>query len=382
MKSILYFIPLVLSACGVTPPNHFTLKGKIGQLNAPAKIYFDYTSEQGSRSDSALLADGDFAFEGDIDCPTLSRIILDYDGKGMQNAARQGYSYLLYIDRGKNVVSSVDSLHRLKMEHSPINDKYKTYNDYVGGAPQDISARIGEKVSRFTPAQLQDTALMKRVNEEFHGLLAARQQKQMQYVRRFPESFFSLAALSENQVRESNLTQLDSLFRSLSSELQECSMGRAFEARLTAVRATAVGNIAPDFTQNDTCNRPVSLSDFRGKYLLLDFWASWCGPCRAENPYMTRAYDIYKNRNFEILGVSLDGQTSRAAWQEAIRKDGVTWPQVSDLKAWDNQAALLYGIRAIPQNYLLDPQGRIIAKDLRGENLLIKLAEMLPETGE
>ena len=115
MKSILYVLFCVLSACGTTSSNHFTLQGKIGELDAPARIYIDYVSGLGKRMDSVLLENGNFRFEGEIDCPALARIILDYDGRGMQNAVKRGYTYLLYIDRGKNVVRSEDSLHHLQI---------------------------------------------------------------------------------------------------------------------------------------------------------------------------------------------------------------------------------------------------------------------------
>lgn len=377
MRTFLYLSLFVLSACTSVPPDQFVLQGKIGHLNAPAKVFLSYMDQGEDYLDSAVLNNGEFVIKGKLGGPVLSRIVLDYDGEGMQNAIRRGYHYSLYIDRGKNIVVSKDSLHRLEIKHSPINDQYENYNEYIGGPIQHISALMNEKAKHFTPEQFRDKAVQESLNHEFRRLLEERRQKQLQYVREYPASFFSLVALSENQVREDELSLLDSLFSSLSSELQNSSQGKAYAARLTAARNTAIGNIAPDFAQLDTCNRTVHLSDFRGKYLLLDFWASWCGPCRAENPFLTQAYARYKEKDFEILGVSLDSQSGRQAWLEAIRKDGVTWPQVSDLKGWNNQAALLYGIRAIPQNYLLDPEGKIIAKDLRGENLLIRLKEIL-----
>jgi len=119
----------------------------------------------------------------------------------------------------------------------------------------------------------------------------------------------------------------------------------------------------------------TSLSDFRGKYVLLDFWGSWCGPCRAENPDIIKAYKTYKEKNFEIISVSLD--TKKQDWLDAIQKDGLPWLHVSDLKGWKNEVALMYGINAVPQMFLLDPNGVIIAKDLGGEDLAKKLEETI-----
>jgi thiol-disulfide isomerase/thioredoxin len=133
--------------------------------------------------------------------------------------------------------------------------------------------------------------------------------------------------------------------------------------------------LAPDFGQADPEGKVVKLSALRGQYVLLDFWASWCPPCRAENPVLVQAYHQYKKKKFTILSVSLDHD--RAAWLKAVQKDGLTWPQVSDLKGWDNAAAARYHIVAVPQNYLLDPNGHIVGQNLRGAALKQRLAQLL-----
>ncbi len=137
----------------------------------------------------------------------------------------------------------------------------------------------------------------------------------------------------------------------------------------------AIGSIAPDITMNDVNDKPFSLSQLKGKYVLVDFWASWCGPCRGENPNVVDAYNQFKNKNFTVLGVSLD--KDKASWLKAIKEDGLNWPHISDLKYWSSAAVPLYGFNGIPYNVLVDPQGKIIATELRGPALSAKLNEVL-----
>jgi peroxiredoxin len=191
-----------------------------------------------------------------------------------------------------------------------------------------------------------------------------------------PSSFLSLAILKSMANTGGNIAELETSFNALSPVLRATKSGKEFAQAIAKMKATEIGSVAPDFTMNDPEGKPVKLSSFRGKYLLLDFWASWCGPCRRENPNVVAAFNRFKDKNFTILGVSLDNENGKDAWLAAIKKDGLIWNHVSDLKYWNNAAAQLYQVHSIPQNFLLDPAGKIIAKNLRGEDLDKKLNEI------
>lgn len=210
---------------------------------------------------------------------------------------------------------------------------------------------------------------------------AARKELTVQFIESHPASPVSPWVLGQIvSFNTQNPTQMDDLYNELAPSVTSLSYAKSIKAMLDKAKATAVGQMAPLFTQADTSGKPVSLKDFRGKYVLLDFWASWCTPCRAENPWVVKAFNEYKDKNFTILSVSLDGtgEKARKAWINAIRHDGLGgWTHVSDLKYWDNAVGILYAINAVPDNFLIDPSGKIVAKNLRKEALLDTLQKFL-----
>lgn len=157
------------------------------------------------------------------------------------------------------------------------------------------------------------------------------------------------------------------LYALLDGPAKKGPFAELIEKSLQSASLGKIGTVLPEFKQNDVNGKSVSLSSLRGKYVLIDFWASWCGPCRAENPNVVKAFNAYKDKGFTVLGISLD--QDKAKWLDAIKKDGLTWTHLSDLKYWNNEVAVQFGIQSIPANFLIDPKGVILGRDLRGEDL-------------
>jgi peroxiredoxin len=231
-------------------------------------------------------------------------------------------------------------------------------------------------------APADDTTAVQRALDTFQqGQADRHEQERHQFLRAFiqahPTAPESLDAVQEIGGPNPEYAQVAPLFVTLAPALQASPAGQAYAQRLQAMKVVSRDQQAPAFTQSTPAGRPVSLAEYRGKYVLVDFWASWCGPCRAQNPYLRTAYQTYQAKGFEIISISLDEGGSRAKWLKAIAEDQLPWAQVSDLRGFASETAKQYGVQAIPQNFLLDPTGKIVATNLRGDALQAKLAQLL-----
>jgi peroxiredoxin len=372
---------MILLAFGLVPAavwaqsSNFTLNAKVGQTAAPAKAYLIYILAGNKVTDSAAVDDGAFKFTGTAKDPIRAQLVLDHKGEGLAKLGRGADVVVVYLEKGDISLAAKDSVKNAVFTGSKLNDENKAYKALTLAPEKELDRILVDYLA--APADKKaDTTFNNVLAVRYHAAMAALRTQQQQFIKQYPGSYISLMALIEQSGDDIDVAIVEPVYKSLSASVRNTATGVEFAKAIDATRATSVGAMAPVFTQNDVNDKPVSLTDFRGKYVLVDFWASWCGPCRGENPNVVKAYNQYKDKNFAILGVSLDRPGKKDDWLAAIKADGLVWTQVSDLKFWDNDVAKLYGIKAIPQNYLLDPTGKIIGKNLRGDELNKKLAEL------
>jgi len=350
----------------------FTLEGNLKNLPDSAKVgqMFAYYRVNGNNiTDSAVVVNGKFRFKGQITEPTMLRLRPVIADTNVRTVARRyrNSMFVAYVEPGKQSFTVKDSLENPVVKGSAAHKEY----DRIGAMTKTYDPLMETLYTQYGDARkAKDQVAQDKAEASIDSLDAViKEQVYGTYVKSNPSSPLAIYALGQYAGYSIDANKVQPVFDGLSAKVKNSVAGQAFQEKLETARKTGVGAVAMEFTQNDTLDQAVSLSSFRGKYVLVDFWASWCGPCRAENPNLVKAFDKFKGRNFQVLGVSLDRPGQKEKWLKAIHDDQLAWTQVSDLKFWDNEVAKLYGIQAIPQNFLIDPDGKIIGRDLRGEAL-------------
>ncbi|SDJ51612.1 Peroxiredoxin [Pedobacter sp. ok626] len=373
MKKILILLILIFPILLHAQNASYILKGKIARVDAPAKVYMSTEKRSGTYIDSATVQKGQFELKGTIADPYPVRLVLKYE-----DSDKQEYLTNFYLEPGIITISSADSFKNAIIKGSKLNADNEKLKNAVKLNEQKLQTYLSEWRSAHPGQKEMDSIDRADYSLKLKENKKASMQIYFDFIKENPNSFISLDAIKYVGGPIPNYAEIAPLFNSLSPDIKNTITGKEHAKFLTTVNATAIGKMAPEFTLYDPDGKPVKLSDFKGKYVLVDFWASWCMPCRAENPNLIKAFNKFHGKGLEILGVSFDDEKRKNDWLAAIKKDGLLWKNVSDLKGWnaENVVAGLYGIRAIPQNVLLDKTGKIIGKNLKGEALNKKLEEI------
>jgi peroxiredoxin len=384
--SICFVAVCFFSAQGFAQSATYTINGKLENVSPmPVKMYLipllDGVLKQ--NKDSAEVINGEYHFKGELNVDEAVAVNISANAKVDPSKA-----ITLYLDKGELNVVSTGTIKNITVS-GPASAAHQQFAEIITGIEKEREElkKIAASEAYKTSETMQADVLKRSQLLPYKALV-----DMYQLAKNHPDNrlspFITYAIISSGLM---STKAQDTLMQVLPANVKADRLGKAIIhipvtrdslAKAAAAKQMAeagkipVGSKAPDFTQHTPEGKAVSLSSFKGKYVLVDFWASWCAPCRAENPNVVKAYNKYKDKGFTVLGVSLDAESARAAWLKAIASDGITWTQISDLKGWKNEAAALYGVSSIPQNFLIDPNGVVIGKNLRGDDLQKKLASI------
>ena len=321
----------------------FLINGTITGYPEGTTVEF-LNGQTGATEQSTLLKAGKFTFKGKMERPDFKIILFN----------RQQPYITVFLDNSNIAITG---------DKATI-DKSKIIGSASHTAFEQFNTSLEPYQTVFAPDGEYDSAMHAKAMNLIHD-----------FVTTHTTSYITpLAVIRYNQIAD-DVLKTEVLYNMLDPKIKATTMGQYIAQQIAEGKINGNGSLLPDFSQADTSGVPVKLSSLRGNYVLVDFWASWCGPCRQENPNLVAAFNKYKSKKFTVLGVSLD--KAKESWIDAIHMDGLTWTHISDLQGWQNSVAQQFQIFNIPQNFLIDPNGKVIGKNLRGPALERKLAKFL-----
>ena len=354
--------------------DQFEISGKLSNAGDGKIVMLNYKNSAGKDAkDSAVVVKGKFALKGTTAYAGKAYLSLKpAKADGVKPKTAADYQ-LFYLEKGKYKVIGADSISKALITGTPAQKDFLDYNRQMGTKLAQFQ-EITQRFAKVYYAKVKDTVEIKKIQAEARPVHAKIEASLDSFIFSHPDSYVTLDLIATEKTAVIDPEAFQKYYGPLSKRVLSSFAGQQLTAKYDKAKQIAIGK-SVDFEQVDDKGNPFKLSSYKGKYVLVDFWASWCAPCRAENPNLLKAYQELKTKNFEIVGVSLD--ESKAAWLNAVQKDAMPWMQVSDLKGFKTEVAVKYGITAIPQNFLINPDGVIIAKNLRGEQLTEALKKFI-----